>query len=516
MEENKGNIFEKYLEAYLREHPEAMEYPFPQMSGIEGIYGDKSRGLSILYNCNMQRERLGTAYFKVYDHEEIDFAERVAELHFKDSGRECHIDPYGKKPWILNEKDIKKIRDFLKEENDEYSIEYDGWWYTNWKVLCYQWNSDNGLFSGRITNYRVNEYDDVHTDDSLKNAYIPYGQEIPDTWNHNPPKANADIQECRPAFKAGDVVSVTEENAYSDRVYVVREAVQVDIGVAAEYVYDVSPLESDDEVYTYGKSSLELLYHDPVWEKYFNGTAGSELPVWKGELYNFNTFYEGLFYHNRLNKIQMEQYNNDTIPPMYMRYILEKHSFYNRTDAVFYDYDEEAIIMNKLNIASYEKIHKLVISIQDKIDEINKADDLLSEKERSIRSDKCRFTSEEWSLINQIDLFGLKADEQGEAYTDCFRADMTNRQIMQAIKEAYHTAYKISPRKLQVVYDRRENRDFGEEDGKVVYPIKGRALYEGISKNGLTIRFWYNFDLNLIEDAYPVVSGVRPEPEKKS
>lgn len=503
LEKNEWNVFEEYLEAYLQEHPKAGEHPFLQMSGIRGIYGDKSRGLSVLYNYNMEHERLGEAYFKVYDHGEIAFAERVAELHFKDSGRECHIDPYGKKPWILNEKDIKKIRDFLEKENDEYSIEYDGWWYTNWKVLCYQWNSDNGLFSGRITDYRVNKYDDVHTYDRLKNTYVPFAQKMPDTWNCEPPKACAALKGSRLAFRGGDVVSVTENNAYPDSVYVVRETVLIDIGVATEYVYDVSPLEAEDEVYTYGKSSLELLYHDPVWEKYFNAMAGSELPVWKGELYNFNTFYEGLF-HKRLNKVQMERYNADTIPPMYMRYILEKHSIYNRIDAVFYDYDEEAIIMNKLNIASYEKIHKLVISIQDKINEINKADDLLSEKERSIRSDKCRFTSEEWSLINQIDLSGLKENEKGETYTDCFRADMTNRQIMQAIKEAYHTAHKIAPRRLQRVHDRRNDVLRTKEPEKLVSPVKGEALYEGSAKNGMVIQFWYNFDLNLIEDAYPV------------
>lgn len=37
----------------------------------------------------------------------------------------------------------------------------------------------------------------------------------------------------------------------------------------------------------------------------------------------------------------------------------------------------------------------------------------------------------------------------------------------------------------------------------IVEPVDGRILYEGESKHGLTIRFWYNFDLGLIETAYP-------------
>ena len=48
LEKNEWNVFEEYLEAYLQEHPKAGEHPFLQMSGIRGIYGDKSRGLSVL------------------------------------------------------------------------------------------------------------------------------------------------------------------------------------------------------------------------------------------------------------------------------------------------------------------------------------------------------------------------------------------------------------------------------------------------------------------------------------
>ena len=83
-------------------------------------------------------------------------------------------------------------------------------------------------------------------------------------------------------------------------------------------------------------------------------------------------------------------------------------------------------------------------------------------------------------------------------------AQMTNLQIMEAVKQAYHTARKISPRKLQAVYDRRKGRDFGEECGEMSYPVKGKILYEGNAKNGMVVQFWYNFDLDLIEEAYPV------------
>lgn len=491
--ENERNIFEEYLMAYLREYPEAREYPFPQMSGIRGIYGDKSRGLSILYNCNMEREQLGTAYFKVYDHAEIDFAERVVELHFKDGGMEYHVDPYGKKPWILNEKDVKRIQDFLKEDENDYSCDYDGYWYTNWKALCYQWNSDNGLFSGWITDYRMSKYDDIHKDDSrLKNAYIPYRQKMPDTWNYDPPKAHAEFHECRPVFREGDVVSVTENNAYPDGLYVVREVVMIDIGAATEYVYDVSPVESDEEVYTFGKSFLEFIYHDSVWEKYFADSPQYSLPEWRGEPYNVKAFsYSGYYdcYDEERN------HNNDTIPLAYMGHILERHSVYKRIDVVFASREDAKEMREKLNISSKD-LYKLRRSITEKIDrlETNEAEPDLKKE----TGQKIRFTDLELALVSEI---GRRDILNGE-YNEHFPVQMTNLQIMRAVKEAYHAAYKISPRKLQRVCDKRDTDRYGL--AKVISPVKGRILYEGISKNGLVIRFWYNFDLDLIETAYPV------------
>jgi hypothetical protein len=141
------------------------------------------KGLNIAYND--EADRLGIAYFKVYDHVKIRSAKRVARLHFKDSGMEYHNDTIGKQPWILNSRDIKDIINLLKQPNDEH----DG--LTHWQVLCYRWNRDNKLLpmGATINKYFDGEYDNQHFNDTrLENAYVLSTQEMPDTWIYDPPK----------------------------------------------------------------------------------------------------------------------------------------------------------------------------------------------------------------------------------------------------------------------------------------------------------------------------------------
>lgn len=85
-------------------------------------------------------------------------------------------------------------------------------------------------------------------------------------------------------------MNVTKPNACSDSLCVVRETVLIDIGVAKKYAYDVSPIDSDDEVYTYEEHELQFQYHDTVWEEHFTETVGNGLPEWRGELYNIAIF----------------------------------------------------------------------------------------------------------------------------------------------------------------------------------------------------------------------------------
>lgn len=140
-------------------------------------------GLNIAYND--ETDRLGIAYFKVYDHDKIRSSKRVARLHFKDSGMEYHNDPLGKQPWILNSKDKKNIINLLKQPNEEH----DG--LTNWQILCYRWNRDNKLLpmGTTIKEYFAGKYDNQHFSDTrLENAYVPSTQKMPDTWIYDPSK----------------------------------------------------------------------------------------------------------------------------------------------------------------------------------------------------------------------------------------------------------------------------------------------------------------------------------------
>ena len=127
---------------------------------------------------------------------------------------EYHRNPYEKQQWILNSKDIKKIRDLLEDNNDDdYYLYHDNNIYTNWKILCYQWNHENGLIpaSASITDYYSGKYDNDGS--QLNNAYVPSTQEIPETWNYEPPEACADYKECKIVFRTGDIVNVTKPNA---------------------------------------------------------------------------------------------------------------------------------------------------------------------------------------------------------------------------------------------------------------------------------------------------------------
>lgn len=500
--ENERNAFEEYLQAYLREHPEAAEEHRPRMQYIDetGYYFRKHKGLSVLFDYGIESDRLNTAYFKVYDHNDYFLAKRAARLHFKDSGMEYHRDPYEKQQWILNSKDIKRIRDLLKDINDDdYYLYHDYNTYTNWKILCYQWNHENGLIpaSASITDYYSGKYDNDGS--QLNNAYVPSTQKIPEAWNYEPPEACADSKEYKIAFKTGDIVNVTEADVHSDSVFVVREAVLMDIGVAMEYMYDVSPIDQDDEIYTYKASSLEYLYHDSVWEKYFDEAAQNDLPAWRGELYNTEIFSHNYILSYRDSWELIKEHNHDTIPPVYMEHILEWHSVFGRIDIVL-DSTEDVKEIGKLFNINRKDLHDLQGSLREKIYRCNMSEIDPDYKKEINNKQKFRFTDSELALASEID----KRDIFNGEYNEHFPAQMTNLQIMEAIKQAYHAAHKISPRKLQVVYDRREDRYFGEEDGKMVYPVKGKILYEGTAKNGMAIQFWYNFDLDLIEDAYPV------------
>lgn len=133
-------------------------------------------------NISQEIDRLSIAYFKVYDHANVNAAKRVIRLHFKDSGMEYHRDPLGKQPWKLNSKDIKKIIQLLNKPYRSNKA------YTNWQAACFQWNSDNRLIplSADIDEYFTGKYDHMYDQDSrLESAYVPSTTKIPETWIYN-------------------------------------------------------------------------------------------------------------------------------------------------------------------------------------------------------------------------------------------------------------------------------------------------------------------------------------------
>jgi hypothetical protein len=299
-----------------------------------------------------------------------------------------------------------------------------------------------------------------------------------------------------PIFKTGDVVEFTDQNTGQNRICVVREPVQMELHEAVKYVYRVSPVDSCDEVYTYDAALLEFQYHDAVWRQYFEELINNSLPEWKGELYNYYTCLDDVYYNDyydmRWKYNAVSGYTDCTIPPQYMHYICTTHHLCNKIHAILTVHGNDSVIMKKLNIDE-NAMRKIIYSISDKIYIRN-----MQESGNDEYANKnYKFNMMELSFLSLID----KLDNPVDSARDYFPIEMTSLEIMRAIREAYNTARKISDRKLQRVRDKRILSPMHNED--IVEPVDGRILYEGESKHGLTIRFWYNFDLGLIETAYP-------------
>ena len=308
-----------------------------------------------------------------------------------------------------------------------------------------------------------------------------------------------------PKFKVGDVVNLIDNQSM---YYVVIESILVDNGIFRRYQYEVSNVRTDD-TFVYDESSLEFQYHDTSWEYYLiEGTRiYNDLPDWRGELYNFYIIYGHLRTHDDLQYDQMEDYNNDTIPPMFMEHILDGHSAFGSMNRLLKYPDKARIVMKKLNIDK-DKLDKLVKSTKHKINIRNLSDfDTETKEEWRSSGKKFEFTGDELNLVAEVYKLDTEGkDEYGNVcYTNHYDIDMTNLQIMQAIKEAYGNAKRTGRMQMQPIKDRRIIKGYGDFDPEPVKPVKGKREYEGVSKKGLVIRFWYNFDLDLIETAYPVV-----------
>ena len=314
-----------------------------------------------------------------------------------------------------------------------------------------------------------------------------------------------------PSFQPGDVVAVAGNE---DMLYAVSEVITVNIGETPKYMYDAVPLSLDGTACAYEASSLEYQYHDASWGEYFSDIAQRGLPAWRDE--------DGYKWD--------DDYVRGTLPSYYMDYIWEEYSIGGRICAAFasrrnmrevmekfnlrkkytlsnVNWDEPRWMINRKLSDSRNELYDIIRAIRQKIE---------NREEKESKSTECvkeaylhcnmkfqdkgpfKFTALELAVAAEAD----RRDIAFGRHRDHFPIEMTRAQMRQAIREAYSNAHKAGKRKIQRTYDRRY--DWGEE----IEPVKGASLYEGEAGTyGLVIRFWYNFDMDLIEIAYPVMGN---------
>lgn len=278
-------------------------------------------------------------------------------------------------------------------------------------------------------------------------------------------------------FSVGDVVNYT---CNPNKLYVIKETIEDGIG---NFIYNMIPLNGDEETCNYYESLLEFQYHDSNYEQYLTESVENGLPKWRGHVYDVYTLYVNPKKHTygALKYQLIKEYENDTLPPERMQHVLHNHGIYDRIDDVLKSSSNIDSIAKNLGI-NREDVYNFGDSIQLKINKRN-----LDYMYADLDPKEKKFTQLEYQFVGEIDKLDRK---------DHYPVDMTNLQIMQVIKEAYSNANKIGNRKFQ---------SSDNENGKSA-PHKGKILYEGISKNGMMIQFWYNFDWDIIETAYPVTS----------
>lgn len=291
-------------------------------------------------------------------------------------------------------------------------------------------------------------------------------------------------------LKVGDIVSF--RNGLIEQ-YVISAITEMDHGEDL-HRYELIHLSnndlSTDKACFCGRLLLEFQYHDPKWEEYFTeGTRQNGLPAWRGELYNLYELYTDFDEPKIGFTNEANDYYNDTIPPKYMEHILDRHTIYGRIGIVLSSVENKNIIMSKLKLND-EKIRVLWKSIREK-----------NKKRNGVgynQGDNIRFTLDETKLIEQIDLLDTESVGNGEKHhVDHFKIELRNIDIMKMIKQAYHSAQRVSSRETKQTSKDRRTEDVNPQN-------LGKVDYEGITKDGTIIRFTYDFDVNVIDTAYPL------------
>lgn len=284
-----------------------------------------------------------------------------------------------------------------------------------------------------------------------------------------------------PAYRIGDVVTIPESS--SKRIYVIRES--IDYGPSIGIAYEIFRPDNTERIVQFAESALEFQYHDVSWEyELTEGTRmGNGLTSWRGRLYNFYMFYDRPDRHGKLDKDQMKEYWDSTIPPEFMEHILKSHSVWDRMDVVFNSSENKHKLMSIFKMDD-NQLQDIRDDIRDKITTIN-----MNDVKPNAHGKVMDFTKEELAFIDQV----LMLDDVKDHYP----VQMSYLNIMRAIKEAYECAYKTNDKiKMQPSLDRRT--------GETKRSVRGQRKYRGESKNGMLIEFWYDLDLKVIMSAYPI------------
>lgn len=190
------------------------------------------------------------------------------------------------------------------------------------------------------------------------------------------------------------------------------------------------------------------------------------------------------------------------IHPYQMYHIIKRHTVYGRVnDVLIGDGNDKparrATVAKNLNMTDNE-LEVYIDKLEDKILARNKTGLEYDNKIKltELTSDP-NLNALDLKFGEQFDLIDYSINKNGEKeYVDHYPINLTNLQIMDAIREAYNSAARIGT--IQIQFDKKDELSLPA-------PNKGKRLYEGYSTTyKLTIQLWFNFDLNIIESAYPV------------
>ncbi len=110
------------------------ELAHPEQAPKAHVYGDKEHNMSLQIHRN---EGSKEEYFKLYNHWDIQQANKVARIHFKSPTYEKHINWEDKKEWTLNVRERVRLMRMLRSKS--------GGEYTVWQMLILAFNREGQL-----------------------------------------------------------------------------------------------------------------------------------------------------------------------------------------------------------------------------------------------------------------------------------------------------------------------------------------------------------------------------------